>query len=299
MTEGRFTETVMTAAMRELAATCSLDDTDVRLLRLTNNAVFALPQAALIIRIARSHQAAARVAKGVELARWFDRINAPTIRLAGPDQQPVLVHGLHATVWRYLPPAEPPLTPHDLGLVLRQFHQLGLPPFDLPNWNPVGDARRRLDDAEALGDSDRRTLTEWCDELEPRVARLRERQADTLVHGDAHVGNLLRDHGSPVLCDFDPICAGPWQADLVAVAVGEDRFGRPGAHRALADSYGYDVRQDPDWPLLREARELKMIAAAVPLLASAAGIAHEFRVRLDSITTGRTTARWTPFADLR
>ncbi|MBC8092345.1 MAG: phosphotransferase, partial [Pseudonocardia sp.] len=156
-----------------------------------------------------------------------------------------------------------------------------------------------LDDAEALGDNDRRILTEWCDDLEPRLARLRERQADTLVHGDAHVGNLLRDRGNPVLCDFDPVCAGPWQADLVAVAVGEDRFGRPGAHRALAESYGHDVRQDTDWPLLREARELKMIAAAVPLLASTAGIAHEFRIRLDSITIGDTTAQWTPFADLR
>jgi hypothetical protein len=71
-----------------------------------------------------------------------------------------------------------------------------------------------------------------------------------------------------VLCDFDPTCRGPWQVDLVAVAVGELRFGRAGAHKQLAAAYGYDVTTDPDWPLLREARELKMVAAAVPLLAS-------------------------------
>ncbi|MBB5866697.1 aminoglycoside phosphotransferase [Allocatelliglobosispora scoriae] len=298
MTKGRFTEPIMTAAMRKLAAAHALDDTGARLLRLTNNAVFALPQAAVVIRITRSQRAEARVAKGVELAHWFDRIDAPTIRLAGPEQQPIWVNGLYATVWRYLPPSEPTLTPSDLGPVLRQFHQLGLPPFELPAWNPVGDARRRLDDAEALDDEDHRILTEWCDALEQRLTQFRGRQADTLVHGDAHVGNLLRDNTRPVLCDFDPICIGPWQADLVAVAVGEDRFGRPGAHRALADSYGYDVRHDDDWPLLREARELKMIAAVVPLLASAPGVAQEFRVRLDSITAGDAAARWTPFAEL-
>ncbi len=42
-----------------------------------------------------------------------------------------------------------------------------------------------------------------------------------------------------------------------------------------------------------------MVAAAVPLLASAPGIAQEFRTRLDSVVRGDTSARWTPFADLR
>ena len=76
-------------------------------------------------------------------------------------------------------------------------------------------------------------------------------------------------------------------------------FHRPGAHQALAAAYGYDVTTDPDWPLLREARELKMVAAAVPLLASSPGVAQEFHIRLDSVLRGDTRARWTPFADLR
>jgi hypothetical protein len=67
----------------------------------------------------------------------------------------------------------------------------------------------------------------------------------------------------------------------------------------LTAAYGYDVTTDPGWSLLREARERKKVAAAVPLLASAPGVAQEFRVRLGSIVRGDTSARWTPFADPR
>ncbi|GIM83490.1 hypothetical protein Sar04_12490 [Salinispora arenicola] len=130
-------------------------------------------------------------------------------------------------------------------------------------------------------------LATWFAERNAPTIRLAahvDRSQDSLVHGDAHVGNLLRtSNGDVVIGDFDPTCTAPWQVDLVAVPVGETRFGRHGAHARLALAYGYDVTQDPDWPTLREARELTMVCAAVPLLASAPGIAGEFRTRLHSI----------------
>jgi aminoglycoside phosphotransferase (APT) family kinase protein len=290
----------MTAAMHELADRLGVPAGDARLLRLTNNAVFALPAAGLVIRITRSHGLHERVHKVVRLATWFARLDAPTIRLAPGIDQPLAVNGLLASVWQYLPPGgcTPDVT--DLARVLRRFHQLPHPPDDPPLWDPVGDALTRLDDAEALPPVDREALLGWCSDLAPRITALNTRINLGLVHGDAHTGNLLRrPDGQVVLCDFDPTCRGPWQVDLVAVAVGEARFHRPGAHHALATAYGYDVTTDPDWPLLREARELKMVAAAVPLLASAPGVAAEFRTRLNSITSGNTSTRWTPFADLR
>lgn len=297
---GRFTEAAMTAALHQLAETLNVAADDARLLRLTNNAVFALPAAGLVIRITRSFGLHPRVRKVVQLGTWFETVDAPTIRLAPGTEQPIEVDGLLASVWRYLPPVDPAPDVNDLGAVLRAFHALGAPPFDLPAWDPVGDARTRLDDAEALQPGDRDALLSWCDNLAPRIDDLNARTRPGLVHADAHVGNLLRTaNGRAVLCDFDPTCLGPWQVDLVAVAVGEARFHRPGAHQTLAAAYGYDVTTDPDWPLLREARELKMVAAAVPLLASAPGVAREFHTRLDSITNGDTNARWTPFAELR
>lgn len=100
------------------------------------------------------------------------------------------------------------------------------------------------------------------------------------------------------MCDFDATCIGPWQVDLVPAPANEARFGYTGGHNKLAAVYGYDITQHPSWPLLQEARELKMIAAAVPLLASARGVANEFQLRLRSVRTQDATVRWTAFGDL-
>ena len=296
---GRFTEAAMTAAMHKIAAHLGMSSDDAQLLRLTNNAVFALPTAGAVIRITRSHVLHDRVQKVARLADWFTTVDAPTIRPYRGYTQPVEADGLLATIWDYVPPTPQKPSVDDLGRVLRRFHTLGTPPFDMPAWDPVSDARRRLTDAEALDDADRSFLTQWCDQLAPRIAELNTRAHGSLIHGDAHVGNLIRDDaGLTMLCDFDATCIGPWQVDLAAVAVGEARFGRAGAHADLTASYGYDVTTDPDWTTLRAARELKMVAAAVPLLASGPAVAGQFQVRLQSIRNRDPHTRWTPFASL-
>ncbi|MFI6132596.1 phosphotransferase family protein [Micromonospora sp. NPDC051141] len=296
---GRFSEEVMTRAMREIAAGLGVPTKDARLLRLTNNAVFALPASGLVIRIARTHRLRDRVTKVVQLARWFAEIDAPTIRLAPKVVQPVEVADLTASVWAYVPGNASAPTVEDLGSSLRRFHALDSPPSSVAAWDPVGDARRRLVDADGLSAEDHDYLRAWCEHLEPQIAELNERSERTLIHGDAHVGNLLREpSGRVVLCDFDATCIGPWQVDLAAVAVGAARFGTGEAHRRLANAYGYDVTSDRHWSVLREARELKMISAAAPLLASSAAVAAEFAIRMRSIDQMEPTRRWTPFANL-
>ncbi|MGC5306649.1 phosphotransferase family protein [Micromonospora zamorensis] len=294
---GRFSEEAMTAGMRDIAATLGVSAEGAQLLQMTNNAVYALPQPGIVIRIARTHQLTDRVTKIIQLGRWFAEVGAPTIRLAPRAEKPFQVGDLAASVWTYIPSQPPAPTTEELGLVLREFHALDVPPFALPAWDPVGDARRRLADAEGLDVSDRDFLVEWCDRLEPQIVALKLQIKPKLIHGDAHVGNLLRKQtGRLVICDFDAICVGPQQVDLTAVAVGEARFGATGSHRKLADSYGFDITKDPIWPLLREARELKMIAAAVPLLKSSPGsLAKEFANRLKSVRTGDHGRHWTAF----
>jgi hypothetical protein len=297
--DGRFTEAAMRHALANLTDQLGVDDADASLLRLTNNAVFALPGAGLVVRITRTHRLHARVHKVAALGVWFEQVDAPTIRLASGVDQPVADGDLLATVWRYVAPHEPPPDAGDLGVTLRAFRALGAPPLHLPMWDPIGDARSRLGDAEGLAEGDRDYLLAWCDRLEPRLQDFAASVESGLVHGDAHEGNLLRDEsGRVLLCDFDATCIGPWQVDLVPPPANEARFGPTGGHRKLATAYGYDITLDPSWPLLQEARELKMIAAAVPLLASAPGVAEEFQLRLRSVQTGDTNVRWTAFGDL-
>lgn len=298
--EARFGEAAMHRAAEKIASTLGLPERELTLLQLSNNAVFAIPSAGTVIRIIRSRALGPRAAKAAALGRWFGTVHAPTIALEpAAAEQPLEVDSLAATIWVYLPPTPPKPDVTDLGRCLREFHKIGLPPFDLPTWDPVGDTRTRIADAEALDDEDQQFLLDWCDRIQPELEELNRRQQPTLVHGDAHVGNLLREPGGRiVLCDFDATCAGPWQFDLVAVPVGEARFGRPGVHAQLAAAYGYDVTTDPHWPILRQARELKMVVGALPRMATSDAIQREFKIRINSIRMEDRTARWTPFAEL-
>jgi hypothetical protein len=296
---GRFTESTMRETLARIGERLNVDATDAQLLRLTNNAVFGLPDSGLVIRITRTHRLHARVHKVAKLGAWFATVDAPTIRLAEAVAQPIADGQLLATVWKLVRPNPPRPDATDLGGALRAFHDLDLPPFDLPRWDPIGDARTRIADAEALQGADRDHLLAWCDELQPRLEAFAASATPGLVHGDAHEGNLLRDDdGRILLCDFDATCIGPFQVDLVPAPANEARFGPTGGHTKLVNAYGYDITSDPAWPLLREARDLKMIAAGAPLLVSAPGVADEFRLRLDSVRNGDTTVRWTAFGDL-
>ncbi|GAB4001689.1 aminoglycoside phosphotransferase family protein [Glycomyces albus] len=291
---GRFTDNRMRAALTGIATQLGVDDRDALVLHMANNAVYALPSAGIVVRITRSTTLHDRIRKGARLGSWFAEVNAPTIRLHGGLRQPLEYEGLLATVWDYIPPAPAPDT-DDLGSVLKEFHSLPTPDFELTKWDPVGTARKRIADAEALDEADHRTLLAWCDRLEPEVNALVTDAGGSLIHGDAHAGNLLRHPDDRVvLCDFDSTCLGPPGVDLAAVAAGEIWFGETGAHTRLAASYGYDITAAPAWPLLREARELTFVVGGVPLMASTPGVAEEFKLRLNAVLAGDASVPWTP-----
>ncbi|TQL75949.1 phosphotransferase family enzyme [Stackebrandtia endophytica] len=293
----RYGEAEMRRVLHELARRLDMASSGARLLHLANNAVYLLPLPAVVVRITRSRQLHDRVHKVARLGRWFSTVDAPAIRLAPGVPQPVSAGELLATVWEYTPPHQPMPTVDDLGSLLRSWHALPAP-GELPQWNPVEAARRRITDADGLDDGDRDWLLGRCDELEPRVAALTADHPECLVHGDAHLGNLIRRHdGRVVFCDFDSTCIGPPQADLTAVAAAEIWFDdRGGTHSALVRAYGHDVTTVPGWPTYRSAQELAFVVSGVPLLHSAPGINGEFRKRLDSIRRRDETVRWIPYA---
>lgn len=296
MTGGRFSETRMVATLHAIAAQLELEVSDAHPLHMANNAVYALPKAGVVVRITRSTKLHDRIRKGARLGAWFTEVDAPTIRLATSARQPIEHEDLLATVWEYVSPATPP-TLEDLGKVLREFHNLPAPQLDLPTWDPVGTARKRIADGEALEERDREILLDWCERLEPEVDALLADAGGSLIHGDAHVGNLLRrPDGRVVLCDFDSSCIGPTGVDLAAVAASELWFHRKGVHSKLAASYGRDITEDPAWPILRQARELAYVVGSVPLMTSTPGVAKEFKLRLDSVLNNDSSIPWTPYA---
>jgi aminoglycoside phosphotransferase (APT) family kinase protein len=163
----------------------------------------------------------------------------------------------------------------------------------LSTWDPLDDVRRRVDDAEALADGDREFLLDCCARLAETLADLEFPLPTAVIHGDAHLGNLISSPAGPVLCDFDSTCLGPPEWDLTPVAVGVGRFGEPArTYREMARNYGWDVTRWSGFPALREVRELKLITSVLPIVRSNPGVRPELMRRLDDFRRGDTRARW-------
>lgn len=294
--DGHFTRDKLAEALTGVCVATGLDSTGAKLLRLTNNAVYRLVTRPVVVRIVASRGLRHRVEKVVRVARWFAQHNVPAVRLLPGITQPVRVGEHLATLWEEVPDGGARPRGRDLGRLLRRVHALPPPDFPLPAWHPLDDVRRRIDEAGDLDDADRKLLMHRCEEVHARLHELEFVLPTRLVHGDAHLGNLIASPGGPVLCDFDSSCMGPPEWDLTPLAVGVIRFGEPvGRYRELARTYGLDVTQWPGFSVLREVRELKLITSVLPIMTSNPGVRPELLRRLDDFRRGDTSARWSRY----
>lgn len=294
--EGRFTPEKLAGVVAQVCDRAGLDHRGARLLKFTANAVYRLRADPAVIRIAGSTALRHRVGKVVRVAGWLAEHHVPAVRLLPGLDQPVEVDGYLATVWQAVPEGGRRPSTRDLAGLLRGLHGLPLPPFELPAWQPLDDVRRRLGDAEGLDPADRRFLLRRCAELAERLATVDYPLAECVVHGDAHLGNLIPSPAGPVLCDFDSTCLGPPEWDLTPIPVGLRRFG--GSRRsaaAFSRAYGFSVTGWPGYAVLREVRELKLVTSVLPILRSNPRVAPELRKRLDSVRTGDTSAGWSRY----
>ncbi|PRY45931.1 phosphotransferase family protein [Umezawaea tangerina] len=297
--DGRFTREKLSGALRRLCAELGLDHRGARLVKFTSNAVFELPAERLVVRIVGSMGLRHRAAKVVRVATWLAEHDVPAVRLVTGIPQPIAVGEHLATLWHVVPEHPKPargLDGRDLASVLRRWHALPAPTFELPGWAPLDDVRRRLADAEELSDQDRAFLEERCTALDERLADLRPVLPRGVLHGDAHLGNLIASPTGPVICDFDSTSVGPREWDLSSLPVGVARFGHsPRWQRQLVRGYRFDVTRWDGFAVLRDVRELKLTTSALPILRSHPGVRAELRKRLDSLRRGDPTARWAPY----
>lgn len=291
--EPRFTPEKLACALVAVCERLDLDHRGAELLRFTNNAVYKLASAPVVVRIVGSRALRHRAYKVVRVAQHFGRHDVPSVRLwAGVSGQPIEVCEHIATAWRWVPQIERKPTPSDLAGLLRQVHALPVP-RGVPDWSPLYDVRGRVADAEELDRDDRRFLLERCAVVSAELESLRWPLPRGLVHGDAHLGNVLGGAAGPVLCDFDSSCVGPPEWDLVPLAVGVLRFGEPmHRYRELADAYGFDVMAWEGFPTLCAARELKLTTSVLPSLRSNPDVRSELYRRLDDLRAGRLNTRW-------
>ncbi|UVS76368.1 Phosphotransferase enzyme family protein [Actinokineospora sp. UTMC 2448] len=295
VSEGLFTRENLRSALAAVCEHVGLDPLGARLLRFTNNAVFLLATAPVVVRIVGSVALRHRVRKVVDVARWFAEHGVPAVRLVGDITQPVVVGHYTATLWHEVKPHDCPAAPADLARLLRTVHALP-PPAGLPEWDPLDDVRRRIGEADGVDDGELAFLRERCAEVAERLTAVEYALPSGFVHGDAHLGNLIPSPAGPVLCDFDSSCVGPPEWDLTPLAVGVRRFGEPVARYAeLADAYGFDVMAWPGFAVLREVRELKLTTSVLPIMASSPEVRPELLRRLRDFRLGNTSTTWSRY----
>lgn len=293
--DGRYTRSKLAIALAEICASIGLDCRGARLVRFVSNGVFLLREAPVVVRIVPSASLAYRAVNVVEAARWLAEHDIPAVRLLPGFEQPVRVGEHLATLWEAVPETGPPVTGHDLGELLRKIHALPVPPT-LRSWDPMAELRRSLAAAEALDPDDRCFLERRCEEVERRLGELQFPLRTSVVHGDAHLGNLISGPEGPIVCDLDSLCVGPPEWDLTPMAVGWKRLGHSAqCHHQLVESYGFDITQWSGFEVLRDLRELRITAGAVPTMRSNPRIGDELHRRLRSMRSGDVTAQWAPY----
>ena len=273
--------------------------------RLGPNATFKIPYAGgTLVRISEPGNLAYRVDKTVRLGRWFEQIDAPTIRLAEGFTEPVKLleedgRPFAASMWKFVTPSRP-VTAQDLAIGLKEFHTATASPpewLELPTFNALNEIRDRLTQAQEALPKEVGLLLDRTRELREELEKSPIRNSREVAHGDAQPNNLLVDQDGRVLwCDFDATGLGSHKYDLATILTAHQRFGResddPGP---LAEVYGFDIAADPDVDLLCDIRELKIVSAAVTRLSQHPAIGEEFDRRFKDLWFRHKTAPWIPY----
>ena len=282
------------SALLDAASRCGLDARGAWLMRRFGTAVYHLPAADAVARIALlTPDSVTRLATSVRVTRWLTETGFPTVEPL-PVGQPVTGHGCVVTFWRYLPQEGPAPRPADLGRLLRQLHGLGSPPVPLPAYQPLVSVRRAIDASRAVGEDERAWLTDRCEQLVRAYGQLTFQLPAGMIHGDAWRGNLLRDRHRVVLADWDTVSTGHREIDLVPT-LQASRFGLPEDQRdAFVAAYGHDIRSWDGYPVLRHMRELSTLSAMLRDSHADAAAHREMGIRLRSLRTG-DHQQWTSF----
>ena len=286
--------------LREACASAGLDPTDARLLRLGSNAVYSLADRPVVVRIAADPGALGEMERAVRVARWLGEERFPANRVLPGVSQPLVVGGRVVTFWESVQDSEEYATVTELADLVKRLHWLEEPELlVLPYFDPVAKVRASLGElGDGVRPEDVAFLAERVGRLEKAYARLDFVLPFGLIHGDANIGNVLRDRaGHAVLIDLDGFALAPREWDLIQTALFYDRFGwhTRAEYESFVHHYGFDVMNWPGYPVLADLRELMMTLWLGAKAAAEPKAAEEFARRVESIRTGGDRRDWRPF----
>jgi aminoglycoside phosphotransferase (APT) family kinase protein len=163
---------------------------------------------------------------------------------------------------------------------------------------PFANAAERIDANTWLRPGDRSFLTATLAEMQDAYRKLEFVLPKGVIHGDASVGNVLRDsHGNPVVIDLDGFAIGPREWDLALTAVYYDSFGwhTREEYEEFARVYGFDIMGWPGYPVMRSVREFLMVTWVIQKASESQKAAAEARKRISALRTGASRKDWQPY----
>ena len=285
-------------ALEQACAAAGIDTDGARLLRVGSNTVYRL-KPPVIVRVSRPAADADQVRRTVAVARWLESAGYPSVRAADVDQ-PVTVDGQLVTFWEAVSDdGDQYASTAEVAEVLVKLHSLTAPDdLHLPELAPFANAPRRIETNTWLNPEDRAFLITMMARMRATYDGLEFTLPPGVIHGDANVGNVLRDrHGNPVVIDLDGFAIGPREWDLALTAIYYDSFGwhTREEYEDFIRVYGFDIMQWPGYPVMRAVREFLMVTWVIQKAAESAQAAAEARKRIAALRTGASRKDWQPY----
>jgi Ser/Thr protein kinase RdoA (MazF antagonist) len=286
------------ALLQRACAAAGLSADGARLLRLGSNAVYRLA-APVVARIARRDADPETARRAVAVARWLQSAGYPAVRAIDVDQ-PAAIDGHAVTFWQAVSDdGDEYATISEVAQVIARLHHLAAPDdLPLPELEPFENAGSRIATSEWLSPGDRDYMTGELARLQDEYDRLDFVLPRGVIHGDANVGNVLRDRdGSPVVIDLDGFAVGPREWDLIQTALFYDHYGwhTRDEYETFARVYGYDIMRWPGYPVLADAREFIQATWMIQKATENEKTAAEARKRISALRHGTSRKDWLPF----
>jgi aminoglycoside phosphotransferase (APT) family kinase protein len=292
-----FTAENIIRTLQQACDAAGLDAGGARLMRLGSNAVYHLADP-IVARIA-PESALAEARRAVDVARWLKSVDYPAVRALEVDQ-PVVVDRRIVTFWESVSDdGDVYASTAEVAEVLVKLHSLEPPSeLELGPTQPFDRADKRVQASSWIGEDERSLLRERLADVQSRYAELTFALPSGVIHGDANVGNVLRDQrGRPVVIDLDGFAIGPREWDLIQTAIFYDRFGwhTREEYEAFVRVYGFDIMTWPGYPVLRDARELLMTIWLSQKDGADERTSAEFKKRINALRTGASRKDWLPY----
>jgi hypothetical protein len=282
-----FTREILLKACREVG----LKPSAVVELRHQTNGVYLLRDEMLVAKVARPDYGIEHTKRTVLTVRWLMGMGFPTVPLADFDQ-PIVIEGSAVTFWSYLA-QDRPVRAVDIARPLRQLHSLGRPPVAIQALDAIPAIWYSIANESILTEDEHEYLAARCTYLADAAHGLRYEEPSRLLHGDPQHANALWNMDHAVLSDWDSLVVGPVEWDLVTIDVHCRRFSHPPAeYDEFCAAYGRDIRHWDGYQVLRDIRELRMIATNARKSAPGSPSAVEVKRRISQLHKGADESSW-------